>query len=116
MTRQNRKAAAAGICTLMAALALVGCQESRQVDEKKNRLYSAENITLEKQLAEARQQLNETESQLAECRAENDRLQTEIKENTSKLVMQLLQGMGEKQRKLTEENERLKAELEALKQ
>jgi hypothetical protein len=116
MRRQYRKAAAAGICALLAALVLAGCQENSQVEGKKNRLYAAENIALEKKLSGTQTQLAENESLLAECRAENERLQTQIRENTSKLVMELLQGMGEKQKKLAEENEQLKAELETLKQ
>ena len=106
--------------TLLAALAVLtftGCQESEGSDAaliRRARLIGNENLQLKKQL-------EEKEEKIAQLRQQIQQLQTEMNEaarqagETNLRIMQIVKKKKKRNQQLAEENAKLKAQLEQLK-
>ena len=89
-TDRGQAAWAAKLPILLAVLVLAGgCQQDRTPDEKQARLIAAENMQLEKQLADQQDEIDKLkaqhakdieklEDQLAACKRRNERLQKDL--------------------------------------
>jgi hypothetical protein len=104
-----------------AFILIIGCEpESKTTDVKKERLFSAENIELKKQIDDLKKtqikELAAKEVQLADCQKENAVISKQAQEETSKaLDNEITNMLMEDSKRLAAENEELKAQIEELK-
>jgi outer membrane murein-binding lipoprotein Lpp len=118
MNATNRIILWLSICAIVAVLA--GCEEQSVTTERQERLYSAENMELKKQIAELEKQFEKDlaakQKELDRCNEDKIILGKQAREETAKILQEDMVDMlsGEIQR-LEEENARLTAEIEALK-
>ena len=104
-------------CVMMT---ISGCEPESPTDTKKQRLYSAENMALKKQIAkmekEHARQLTARQEIIDKCEKERDALQQQIDKETIKLFEEsVMMELFEQINKLTQENSQLQAEIEKLK-
>jgi cell division protein FtsB len=105
------------VCVILAGLA--GCEPEEPVSERQERLYSAENMELKKQIAELQGQFEKDmqakQKELEQCNRDKSTLQKNIERNTAKLFEEsALPALMEQVQQLKRENARLKAEIEDL--
>ena len=106
--------------TVFAVLAgIAGCEPKEQVNERQERLYSAENMELKNQIAELKDKcekdMADKQQQLAECLADNIELEKKAREETAKALEQSAVNMlMEQVKELQKENAQLKAEIDDL--
>jgi DNA-binding transcriptional MerR regulator len=103
-----------GVVTTLAALSLAGCSEERQVQSKKERLYSAENIQLKKQIQGLESQGSELQQQLDGCSKNKQYLQDQLRKGFGEELTNVLTIFDARYSELIEENSRLKARIEKL--
>ncbi len=106
--------------TVFAVLAgLAGCEPKEQVNDRRERLYSVENMELKKQIAglgdKYEQDLAAKQQQLDKCQADKSSLEERVQEETMKAFEQSAVNMLMEQiKQLQDENAQLKAEIEDL--
>jgi hypothetical protein len=99
---------------------LAGCEPKEQVNDRRERLYSVENMELKKQIAaledKYEQDLAAKQQQLDKCQAEKSDLEERLQEETMRAFEQSAVNMlMEQNKQLQKENAELKAEMEDLK-
>jgi len=103
-----------------------GCQESQTPSEKKSRLIAAQNIELQKQLAQRDKQISNLKAQyaarigldqkkLAECRKQTANCREQLNKGMEEKVNEVLVASVEESAKIRAENAKLKAEIAELK-
>ena len=122
MARVERKAAVVAAAGLLCLLA-VGCREAQTPDAKQARLIAAENMQLEKDLADRDaqmaklkadydKQLRAKDDQLAADRKRIETLQNDVQKAVSERVSQVTAAVMDENAKLRKENEALRAQIE----
>lgn len=106
--------------TCFVIIIFAGCEPTETaVNERQERLYSAENAELKKQLSDSQikyaNELAEKQRQLEQCQTEKEQLANQISEETIKAfeesaVNMLMEQVGQ----LTQENAELKAQIAEL--
>jgi hypothetical protein len=113
------------IIIAIAVMLTVGCGPQEPPSVKKSRTIAAENIELKKQLAKSnkeiemlkaqyRKKTDEQKEQLQKCLKENEALKEKSRQNIRNQVKGVLDTVLEENKKLREENARLKAQIEKL--
>jgi hypothetical protein len=123
----KRPASKAFVLVIVIAVLLIGgCGgQNEPPSVKKSRAIAAENIELKKQLAQSSKEIEKLEEQhgkeidkqkklLAECLQEKDEWQNKSRQNIRSQVKGVLDTVLEENKKLREENARLKAQIEEL--
>ena len=111
-------------CALMLT---AGCGQPETTNIKKSRTIAAENIELRKELdrrnkeieilkAQYSTKISEQREQLQKCLKEKEQLKEKSRQNVREQVSSVLDTVLEENRKLREENSRLKAQIEELKE
>ncbi len=102
-----------------------GCQTQESPDAKKSRLIAAENMRLEKELAQRGKeierlktqhdkQMKQQQEQLTKCLERRAALEKQLQENVKEQVESVLTAVVEENAKLQQEIKQLKAEIEKL--
>ena len=110
------------ICALML---IGGCGQPDSPNVKKCRVIAAENIELKKELAKSYKEIellkaqyskkiNEQREQLQKCLQEKEQLKEKSRQNVRDQVKDVLDTVLEENKKLREENAKLKAQIEEL--
>lgn len=112
------KTSTAVLVALLVSCLQTGCNEQEQVEvqSKQDRLYASENIRLSKELTEVKQENERRQEQLSECIQERQRLKLQAEEGVRQQVQAMFSTLFQTFKNLTDENKRLKAELEQLKE
>ena len=123
----KRPAREAFVLVVVVAVMLIGgCGgQNEPPGVKKSRAVAAENIELKKQLAQSSKEIeklldqytkeiNEQKKLLAECLQEKEDWQNKSRQNIRSQVKGVLDTVLEENKKLREENTRLKAQIEEL--
>jgi len=92
-----------------------GCQEEQTADVKMSRLISAENRQLEHEIEALKKQMDQQKQQLAQCEKERQDWQYKAEKGLEEQNEKMMSMMITSQAEITNENERLKAELAKLK-
>ncbi len=105
------------VCIILAGLA--GCEPEEPVSERQERLYSAENMELKKQIVNLQEQVEKDiqakQKELDQCNKDKNTLQQNIKRNSAKFFEDsALPTLMEQIQQLKKENTQLKAQIEAL--
>ena len=111
----------AGIAVIM----IIGCGPQQPPNVKKARAIAAENIELKKELdlrnkeiemlkAQHGKELTEQKKLLADCLKEKEALQNKSRQNVRDQVKGVLGSVLEENKKLRDENTKLKAQIEEL--
>ncbi len=115
------------ILVFVAAITVAaGCQESQTPSEKKSRVIAAQNIELQKQLAQRDKQIDNLKAQyaarigleqkkLADCQKQTADCKEQLKQGMEEKVNDVLVASIEQNAKTREENTALKAEIAELK-
>jgi len=115
------------ILVFVVAIAIAaGCQESQTPSEKKSRVIAAQNMELQKQLAERDKQIDDLKAQyaarigleqkkLAECEKQTAGCKQQLEQGMEEKVNDILVASIEESAKVREENTALKAEIVELK-
>ncbi|MBU1259729.1 MAG: hypothetical protein KJ757_02440 [Planctomycetes bacterium] len=97
---------------------MTGCQPAQQQKtadiSRKDRLVANENLNLKNQLKQCQKEIEKQKTLLEQCRRENLKIQTDAGSTATFLMDQLPKDLMEEVERLTQENERLKAEIEGL--
>jgi len=112
------------LCSFVLILA-GGCGQPESPSVKKCRVIAAENIELKKELAKSnkeieilkaqyRKKTDEQKEQLQKCLQENEALKEKSRQNIRDQVKGVLDTILEENKKLRDENARLKAQIEEL--
>lgn len=108
------------VAVCLAAVVLVsliaGCEEENISDVKKHRLIAVENKELKAEVEKLDKKVAKLEDDLAQCRTDRDKWEVTATETIQKNVRGILGHAMEKNVQLREENVKLKAEIEQLKQ
>ncbi len=118
----------------VAIASLAGCQQQKKAEdeppvtpsEKQARLLAAQNVDLQKKLAEMQgridalrrehaDELARRDSDLAQCKARNELLQKEIEQGIAERVKSVTAKVVDENARLRQEVERLQAEIARLK-
>ena len=123
-----RKHAQKGIILVfvVAITIAAGCQESQIPSEKKSRVIAAQNIELQKQLAQRDKQIDDLKTQyaarigleqkkLADCQKQTADCKEQLKQGMEEQINDVLVASIEQNAKIREENTALKAEIAELK-
>jgi len=122
----NRPFFKASVITIAIAVMLTaGCGPQEPPSVKKSRTIAAENIELKKQLAKSnkeiemlkaqyRKKINEQKEQLQKCLKEKEVLKEKSRQNIRNQVKGVLDTVLEENRKLREQNAKLRAQIEEL--
>ena len=114
------------LVVIVAVMLIGGCGgQNEPPDVKKSRVIAAENIELKKQLAQNSkeieklkdqhgEELDEQKELLAECLQEKEAWQNKSRQNIRSQVKGVLDTVLEENKKLREENTRLKSQIEEL--
>ena len=115
------------ICIVVFVVILIGgcAGQNEPPDTKKSRAIAAENIELRKELerrnmeieklkGQHKQEINEQKQLLAECLKEKEIWKQKSRQNIRGQVKGVLDTVLEENKKLRDENARLKAQIEAL--
>jgi len=102
------------LTAVLGTLLLAGCQESDATQIRKARLVANENLQLKKQLAEKDTQIQDLKKQIEEIEAEKAKADEEFGSTTIK-TLQMVAETESRNQALTDENEKLKEEIESLK-
>ena len=113
------------IIIAIAVMLTTGCGPQEPPSVKKSRTIAAENIGLKKQLAKSnkeieilkaqhRKKIGEQKEQLQKCLQEKETLREKSRQNIRKQVKGVLDTVLEENRKLREQNAKLKAQIEEL--
>jgi regulator of replication initiation timing len=114
------------ILVFVVAIAVAGgCQESQTPSEKKSRVIAAQNMELQKQLAERNKQIDDLKAQyaarigleqkkLAECQKQTADCKQQLEKGMEEKVNDVLVASIEQNAKTREENATLKAEIAEL--
>ncbi|MBN1795326.1 MAG: hypothetical protein JW804_01505 [Sedimentisphaerales bacterium] len=105
------------ICTLL--ISTIGCEPESNATPRQERLYSAENMELKKQIAQLEKKYEKDvvakDKELQQCLEENKVLTEQIQEETAKALEESLTTMlMEQVQQLTDENIKLQAKVEQL--
>lgn len=121
------------LASIVAMAIAAGCQESQTPSEKKSRVIAAENMKLQKQLADRDKQIEdlktqyavrigleqkklaECEKQTADCRKETADCREQLQQGVEEKVNEVLTASIEESAKIREENAALTAEIAELK-
>ena len=115
------------ILVFVAAITVAaGCQESQTPSEKKSRVIAAQNIELQKQLAQRDKQIDDLKAQyaarigleqkkLADCQKQTADCKEQLKQGMEEKVNEILVASIEESAKIRQENTALKAEIAELK-
>jgi len=124
--KMNRPFFKASVITIAIAVMLTaGCGPQEPPSVKKSRTIAAENIELKKQLAKSnkeiemlkaqyRKKINEQKEQLQKCLKEKEVLKEKSRQNIRNQVKGVLDTVLEENRKLREQNAKLRAQIEEL--
>jgi len=114
------------ILVFVVAIAIAaGCQESQTPSEKKSRVIAAQNMELQKQLAQRDKQIDDLKAQyaarigleqkkLAECQKQTADCKKQLEQGMEEKVNEVLVASIEETAKIREENTALKAEIAEL--
>ena len=113
------------LVSLVAIVIAAGCQESQTPSEKKSRVIAAQNMELQKQLAERDKQIDDLKAQyaartgleqkkLADCQKQTADCKEQLKQGMEEKVNDILVASIEESAKIREENTALKAEIAEL--
>jgi outer membrane murein-binding lipoprotein Lpp len=125
MKGQARKAPVFAVCFIVTLIA--GCGQKEPPSVKQSRAIAAENIELRKQLERLNRQIeklkeqhdkktNEQKKLLARCEQEKEAWKKKAQQNVRNQVEPVLDAVIDETAKLREENTRLKAQIEQLKE
>jgi len=104
---------AVGVALIMAA---AGCQEEQKIpNDKKSRFVAAENIELRKQLQQREKEIENQKQLLAQCEQDKKLLQEKSTKYAEDLIRIALTTIGTQTKKLRQDNESLKMQIEKLK-
>jgi uncharacterized protein HemX len=115
------------ILVFVVAIAIAaGCQESQTPSEKKSRIIAAQNMELQKHLAERDKQIDDLKAQyaarigleqkkLADCQKQTADCKQQLEKGMEEKVNDVLVASIEESAKIREENTALKAEIAELK-
>ncbi len=98
---------------------VTGCEEQGITSERQERLYSAENMELKKQITELEKQfqndIKAKQGELDKCNEDKTVLQQQLQENTAKVFTEsVTPGLMEQVQQLNDENSQLKMRIEEL--
>jgi CII-binding regulator of phage lambda lysogenization HflD len=105
------------VCATLAGLA--GCEPKEPVNERQERLYSAENMELKKEISVLRsqfeKQMQAKQQELDKCNKDKAALEEQLSQETVKMFEDsLMSSLMEQVNQLNNENTQLKADIEAL--
>lgn len=115
------------IFVFVVALAIAaGCQESQTPSEKKSRVIAAQNMDLQKQLAQRDKQIDDLKAQytarigleqkkLDDCQKQTADCREQLRQGMEEQVNKVLVASIEQNAKMSQENAALKAEIAELK-
>ena len=103
------------LVVIVAVMLIGGCAgQNEPPDIKKSRAIAAENIELRKQLAQSSKEIDEQKKLLQTCLQEKDTWKNKSQQNIRSQVKGVLDTVLEENKKLSDENTRLKAQIEEL--
>jgi hypothetical protein len=102
------------LTAVLGTLVLASCKESDASQIRKARVVANENLQLKKQLTEKDAQIQDLKKQIEKIEAEKAKADEEFGSSTIKTLQMVAETEGRNQA-LTEENEKLKEEIESLK-
>ena len=106
----------AGVVLLML---IAGCEEQSkpqtQSPIRKDRLVTAENIQLKKDLKQRDEEIEQLEALLDKHKEENRALREDSEKNTQALLGEIMKTFAEESERLRKENEELRAQIQELK-
>ena len=103
------------------SLFLAGCQEANTTSDtteevRRHRLIATENIQLKEQLAQKDAKIADLTDEIAKCEQEKQALQKRADQELQESIEGILGSVMDKNAELQKENDKLKGEIEQLKQ
>ena len=102
--------------SIVAIMLTTGCAEQNLSSTKKTRLIASDNIQLKKQLQQCNKEIEKQKKLLDECLQAKKSLQQDSQKDIENLVANIFEGVAKENTNLRDENEKLKAQIEKLKE
>jgi len=105
------------VCVVL--ILISGCEPENKIDARQERLYSAENLELKKQIdgleKKYEKDMAAKEAELNKCVQQNERLSKQISDDALKMFENdVMSSLMEQVQQLSQENTELKAKIEQL--